>query len=68
VEPLSFASPLFLAGLALIPVVVVLYVRGSDPLDAAQTARKREIPIYMVRSAPPTAPWRAHWASRSRSP
>ena len=28
-EPLSFASPQFLAGLALIPVVVVLYVRAE---------------------------------------
>jgi Ca-activated chloride channel family protein len=54
VEPLSFANPLFLAGLALIPVVVVLYVR-------AERRPQSFAPAHLLPSvAPRRAGWRRH--------
>jgi Ca-activated chloride channel homolog len=56
VEPLSFASPQFLAGLALIPVVVVLYVR-------AERRPQSFAPAHLLPSvAPRRAGWRRHAA------
>jgi Ca-activated chloride channel family protein len=56
VEPLSFGNPLFLIGLALIPVVVVLYVRAERrPQSFAPAALLPSI-------APKRAGWRRHVA------
>jgi len=56
VESLSFASPLFLIGLALIPIVLVLYVRGERRPQAFAPAR------LLPSVAPRRAGWRRHAA------
>ena len=55
-EPLSFANPLYLIGLALIPVVVVLYVRGERRPHAFAPAK------LMPSVARKRAGWRRHTA------
>ena len=55
-ESLSFASPLFLIGLALIPIVLVLYVRGERRPQAFAPAR------LLPSVAPRRAGWRRHAA------
>jgi Ca-activated chloride channel family protein len=56
VESLSFASPLFLIGLALIPIVLVLYVRGERRPQAFAPAK------LLPSVAPRRAGWRRHAA------
>ena len=55
-EPLSFANPLYLIGLALIPIVVVLYVRGERRPHAFAPAK------LMPSVARKRAGWRRHTA------
>ncbi len=55
-ESLSFASPLFLIGLALIPIVLVLYVRGERRPQAFAPAK------LLPSVAPRRAGWRRHAA------
>jgi Ca-activated chloride channel family protein len=56
VEPLSFGSPFFLVGLALIPVVLWLYVRAERRPHAFAPAK------LMPSVAPKRAGWRRHAA------
>jgi Ca-activated chloride channel family protein len=56
VESLSFASPLYLIGLALIPIVLVLYVRGERRPHAFAPAK------LLPSVAPRRAGWRRHAA------
>jgi Ca-activated chloride channel family protein len=56
VESLSFASPLFLIGLALIPIVLVLYVRGERRPQAFAPSK------LLPSVAPRRAGWRRHAA------
>ena len=55
-ESLSFASPLYLIGLALIPIVLVLYVRGERRPQAFAPAK------LLPSVAPRRAGWRRHAA------